>query len=85
MIKCSMPTCEPTTRIFSDKNRTLDGLLEYLGDDVFEEVQFVWESFDSINEGVDTLHGIQKREEFLIPVQLVLDGLCSASDVKRRI
>jgi len=63
------------SRVFPNENRTLDRLLEYLRNDIFQYLQFAWNRLDNIDKGVDIFHSRYKINELLISFELSLDGL----------
>jgi hypothetical protein len=63
------------TGVFSDKYGTLDSLFEDIGDDIFEKLCFVPQIVETIDKGVDLLHGCNKFDQFLVSSKLSFDDL----------
>jgi hypothetical protein len=66
------------TRVFSDKDHTFDGLLEYPINGFLQDTDFVLEGIASLDERIDLFHGLHKTYELRVSVQLTFDDLESS-------
>jgi hypothetical protein len=63
------------SRIFSNEYHTFNRLFEYVGDNVFETLEFVLEHSDGVNEREDCFHSRYEINQFLVSFNLALDSL----------
>ena len=68
-------TCKAVASVLPNEDRTLNSLLEYIGNDVRETLQLVRDQLDIINKRADIVHSHHKINEVLISFDLPLDGL----------
>jgi hypothetical protein len=68
-------TCKAVASVLPNEYRTLNSLLEYIGNDVCETLQLVRDQLDIIDKRTDIVHSRYKINEVLISFDLPLDGL----------